>query len=199
MARVTPGMLSALLAGARSSSGCASSCRPTTPGTRRWCATLLYGADATDDMVRTGAEIMHASTVRSFLSFMPALGEHDKREELAALARVPVEILVGDSDNLTPRRHSLQLAEALPDATLHEVERTGHMLTQERPQLVDGRDRTARHGRGRGPGRGVSGTIAGMTLRPLPSRPGCGARRATAGRSWCRSGWSCCRRRRCRS
>jgi pimeloyl-ACP methyl ester carboxylesterase len=49
---------------------------------------------------------------------------------------VPVEILVGDSDKLTPRRHSHQLVEALPDAELHEVERTGHMLTQERPQLV---------------------------------------------------------------
>ena len=49
---------------------------------------------------------------------------------------MPVEILVGDSDKLTPTRHSRQLAEALPDATLHVVERTGHMLTQERPQLV---------------------------------------------------------------
>ena len=33
-------------------------------------------------------------------------------------------------------RHSRQLAEALPDATLQIVERTGHMLTQERPQLA---------------------------------------------------------------
>ena len=29
-----------------------------------------------------------------------------------------------------------QLAEALPEAHLQVVERTGHMLTQERPQLV---------------------------------------------------------------
>ena len=49
---------------------------------------------------------------------------------------MPVEILVGDSDKLTPKRHSHQLAEALPDAALHIVERTGHMLPQERPQLV---------------------------------------------------------------
>jgi pimeloyl-ACP methyl ester carboxylesterase len=87
-------------------------------------------------MVLEGARIMHASTIRSFVSFLPALGDHDKREELAALTRVPVEILVGDSDQLTPPRHSRQLVEALPDARLHLVERTGHMLTQERPQLV---------------------------------------------------------------
>jgi pimeloyl-ACP methyl ester carboxylesterase len=67
---------------------------------------------------------------------MPALDSHDKREELGALGRVPVEIFVGDSDKLTPLRHSRLLAEALPDADLHVVERTGHMLTQERPQLV---------------------------------------------------------------
>jgi pimeloyl-ACP methyl ester carboxylesterase len=97
---------------------------------------LLYGADATEAMVLTGAEIMHASTLRAFVEFMPALEQHDKRRELAALSRVPVEILVGDSDKLTPKRHSHQLAVLLPDAELQVVERTGHMLTQERPRLV---------------------------------------------------------------
>ena len=66
----------------------------------------------------------------------PALGDHDKREELAALTRVPVEILVGDSDKLTPKRHSRQMAAALPEARMQVVERTGHMLPQERPRLV---------------------------------------------------------------
>ena len=97
---------------------------------------LLYGADATDAMVRRGAEIIHASSVRSFAVFYPALGGHDKRTELAALTRVPVEVLVGASDALTPVRHSRQLAEALPDAALHVEPRTGHMLLQERPRLV---------------------------------------------------------------
>jgi pimeloyl-ACP methyl ester carboxylesterase len=97
---------------------------------------LLYGADATDEMVVAGAEIMHASTVRAFAAFYPALGEHDKRQELKALTTVPVEILVGDSDKLTPKRHSHHLADVLPGAALHVVERTGHMLTQERPRLV---------------------------------------------------------------
>jgi pimeloyl-ACP methyl ester carboxylesterase len=87
-------------------------------------------------MVLVGAEIMHASTIRSFIEFMPALGDHDKREELAALRDVPVEIFVGDTDKLTPGKHARQLAEALPHAELHVVERTGHMLPQERPQLV---------------------------------------------------------------
>jgi pimeloyl-ACP methyl ester carboxylesterase len=86
--------------------------------------------------VLAGAEIMHASTIRSFIEFMPALEGHDKRKELASLGRVPVEILVGDQDKLTPLRLSHEMAEALPDAVLHVAERTGHMLLQERPQLV---------------------------------------------------------------
>jgi pimeloyl-ACP methyl ester carboxylesterase len=109
---------------------------PTHPRHRRLVRELLYGADATDEMVLAGAEIMHASTVRAFAAFYPALGNHDKRQELAALTNVPVEILVGDSDKLTPERHSHQLAEALPDSTLRIVPRSGHMLPQERAALV---------------------------------------------------------------
>jgi pimeloyl-ACP methyl ester carboxylesterase len=136
MSRLTPGMLAAALAGARVIEKLRQKLPPSSPRHRKMVRDLLYGADATDAMVLAGAEIMHASTVRAFVAFLPALGEHDKRTELAALARVPVEILVGDSDKLTPEKHSQQLAEALPEAAVHVVPRTGHMLTQERPQLV---------------------------------------------------------------
>jgi pimeloyl-ACP methyl ester carboxylesterase len=136
MAKLKPGVLNALLTGAVVVEKLRQLLPPTHPRHQKMVRELLYGADATEAMVLAGARIMHASTVRSFISFMPALDEHDKRENLTALAAVPVEIFVGDSDKLTPRRHSRQLAEALPHAQLHEVERTGHMLPQERPQLV---------------------------------------------------------------
>jgi pimeloyl-ACP methyl ester carboxylesterase len=142
MARISPRMLNGILAGAAVFERLRQLVPPHHPRHRKMVRSLLYGADATEEMVLAGAEIMHASTLRSFIEFMPALDSHDKREELAALARVPVEIFVGDSDKLTPQRHSRVLAEALPDAELHVAERTGHMLTQERPQLVtDGIER----------------------------------------------------------
>jgi pimeloyl-ACP methyl ester carboxylesterase len=134
--KLTPGALALALAGARVIERLRQALPPTHRRHQKLVRDLLYGADATDEMVLSGAEIMHASTVRAFAVFLPALGDHDKREELIALRRVDVEILVGDSDKLTPARHSRQLAEALPDAALHIVERTGHMLTQERPRLV---------------------------------------------------------------
>ena len=142
MARISPRMLNVLLGGSRVVERVRRLLPPEHPRHQRMVRGLLYGADATDEMVLAGAEIMHASTLRSFIEFMPALDSHDKREELVALSRVPVEIFVGKSDKLTPTRHSRLLAEALPDAELHVVERTGHMLTQERPRLVtDGIER----------------------------------------------------------
>jgi pimeloyl-ACP methyl ester carboxylesterase len=136
MAKLRPGALNVALAGARVVERFRQLLPPAHPRHQKMVRDLLYGSDATEAMVLAGAEIMHASTVRSFISFMPALENHDKRTELAPLDGVPVEIFVGDSDKLTPRRHSRQLAEVLPHARLHEVERTGHMLPQERPQLV---------------------------------------------------------------
>jgi pimeloyl-ACP methyl ester carboxylesterase len=136
MAKLKPGMLNVLLGGAAVLERLRGLVPPEHPRHQKMVRGLLYGADATDEMVVAGAQIMHASTVRSFIAFMPALDDHDKREELTALTRVPVEILVGDSDQLTPKRHSRQLADALPDAALHVAERTGHMLPQERPRLV---------------------------------------------------------------
>jgi pimeloyl-ACP methyl ester carboxylesterase len=136
MARISPRMLNAVLAGAVVFERLRQLLPPDHPRHQTMVRSLLYGADATEEMVLAGAEIMHASTLRSFIEFMPALEAHDKRTELDALAGVPVEIFVGADDKLTPVRHSRQLAEALPDAELHVVERTGHMLPQERAQLV---------------------------------------------------------------
>lgn len=134
--KLAPGLVTAAIGGARAIERLRQLLPPSHPRHRKMVRELLYGADATDEMVVAGAEIMHASTVRAFAAFYPALGEHDKRDELKALADVPVEILVGDSDKLTPLRHSRHMAEILPRGELHVAERTGHMLLQERAQLT---------------------------------------------------------------
>ncbi|SDO79000.1 Pimeloyl-ACP methyl ester carboxylesterase [Klenkia soli] len=109
---------------------------PSHPRHRAIVRGILYGTDATDAMVARGAEIMAGSSVRSFVAFYPALGAHDKAQALAELGTVPVEILVGDADKLTPVKHSGRLAEAIPTAHLQIVPGCGHMLPQERPDLV---------------------------------------------------------------
>ncbi len=109
---------------------------PSSPRHRAVVRGLLYGPDATEAMVARGAEIIAGSSVRSFTAFHPALGAHDKAQALAGLGTVPVEILVGETDQLTPVAHSGRLAEAIPTAHLQVVPGCGHMLPQERPDLV---------------------------------------------------------------
>ena len=134
--RLEPGVLSVALSGARVVEALRRLSPPSTRAHRRVVRGLLYGDDATDAVVRRGAEIIHASTVRSFAVFHPALQAHDQHDGLAALGTVPVEVLVGAQDRLTPVRHSERLGELLPDAVVHVEPRCGHMLPQERPQLV---------------------------------------------------------------
>ena len=134
--RLEPGVIAFALAQARLVERLRQLTPPSSRRHQQMVRGLLYGADASDAIVLRGAEIMHASSVRAFAAFYPALGEHEKRDGLAALTRVPVEVLVGEEDELTPVRHSRRLAEVLPDAVLHVEPRCGHMLPQERPELV---------------------------------------------------------------
>jgi pimeloyl-ACP methyl ester carboxylesterase len=72
--RLTPGALTLALAGARVVEKLRQKLPPGHPRHQKVVRDLLYGADATDAMVLAGAEIMHASTVRAFTAFLPALG-----------------------------------------------------------------------------------------------------------------------------
>jgi pimeloyl-ACP methyl ester carboxylesterase len=134
--RLEPGLLAFALSRARLVERLRRLSPPSARAHQRFVRGLLYGADATDAVVLRGADIMHASSVRAFAVFYPALGAHDQRDGLSALTTVSVEVLVGAEDRLTPVRHSRQLAELLPDAVLHVEPRCGHMLPQERPALV---------------------------------------------------------------
>ena len=67
-----------------------------------------------------------------------ALMAHDESAVLPHLAAsgVPVGVLVGDHDRLTPPAHARALAGAVPQARLRVVEGTGHMMIVERPDAV---------------------------------------------------------------
>jgi pimeloyl-ACP methyl ester carboxylesterase len=49
---------------------------------------------------------------------------------------VPVAVLAGGRDRLTPGPHGRIIAEALPDTELTEVQEAGHLLPMEYPGLV---------------------------------------------------------------
>lgn len=67
-----------------------------------------------------------------------AMGLMDN-DELGALGevKVPVTVMVGSRDALTPPRHSRRMAAAFPDAELVVLEGAGHELMLERPDEVN--------------------------------------------------------------
>jgi pimeloyl-ACP methyl ester carboxylesterase len=60
----------------------------------------------------------------------------DARVHLPQL-RCPVLVMCGDDDQLTPPERSREIASLIPDARLVMVPRCGHMLTMERPEVVN--------------------------------------------------------------
>jgi pimeloyl-ACP methyl ester carboxylesterase len=98
----------------------------------------LYGPKAAREAVLAGARMIHACPMTAVADWFPALMLHDKAGALGALRGVPVQIVVGTLDRLTPVAHSRRLVEELPDAQLEIEPGCGHMLLLERPEAVIG-------------------------------------------------------------
>lgn len=85
----------------------------------------------------------------SYLEFVLAAGaEQLIRQNRAVIARpdarvhlprvrCPVLVMCGDADQLTPPERSREIASLVPHARLVMVPRCGHMLTMERPEVVN--------------------------------------------------------------
>ena len=72
------------------------------------------------------------------LQVFKALIAHAQWPDAAALARleVPISVLAGDRDGLTPASGGEELARQLPRAQFRVLERCGHQLMLEKPQEV---------------------------------------------------------------
>jgi len=93
-----------------------------------------------DPAVERFAERMIESTpIDVVAEFYPAFTEHDKTEALAHFAGLPVLVLAGVEDLVTPSRHSEAIADLLPDAELVLVPDAGHLVMLEHPEVVTDR------------------------------------------------------------
>jgi pimeloyl-ACP methyl ester carboxylesterase len=90
------------------------------------------GAAALAAMARMQAR----TKLETMASFLPTFVTHDRTAALAALSEIPVVIMVGELDILTPPSHSRVMADALPTARLITVPGSGHMLMLEAPEAV---------------------------------------------------------------
>ncbi|MDX3063572.1 MULTISPECIES: alpha/beta fold hydrolase [Streptomyces] len=99
-----------------------------------------FGSRDVDPAVSRFAERLIESTpIDVVAEFYPAFTEHDKSGALPAFLDLPVLILAGDKDLVTPSSHSEAIADQLPDAELVIVPDAGHLVMLEHPETVTDR------------------------------------------------------------
>ena len=113
------------------------------PGTRFGYALIrhyLFGRDDADPAtVRHVQALLEQARFTVSAAFYPTLLSYDEVAALPVLRAVPVTILVGDSDRLTPEPHSRRMAREIgPTAQLIVVPGAGHSVNMTRQAVVDG-------------------------------------------------------------
>ncbi len=93
--------------------------------------------DVSPSLVEFVETMLARTPVDVMAEFFETFASHDKLKALDALRGIPVLVLVGSKDLLTPVAHSRAIADALPEAQLVVVDGCGHMVNLERPSLVD--------------------------------------------------------------
>ncbi|MCW2614136.1 MAG: Alpha/beta hydrolase, partial [Frankiales bacterium] len=111
-------------------------------GTRtagRYYRHYLFGTDDADPVVVPQVQALLEETPFTVTAaFYRTLLDHDEHVSLEAMSDIPVTLLVGDADRLTPASHSRRMAELLPDADLVVVPGAGHSVNITRREVVDG-------------------------------------------------------------
>ncbi|MFI9602698.1 alpha/beta fold hydrolase [Streptomyces sp. NPDC052043] len=140
---------------------------PVTPLARRILKYGTMGPGSTPHMVEACARIVHACPRRVRHAWSQVLDGLDLDHQVRRL-RVPVAVVAGTADRLTPPEHARALAAALPDCLgLTELPGLGHMTPVEAPGTVTGRIRELVSGRITGRS---TGGVTGQVPAQVPSR-----------------------------
>ena len=98
---------------------------------------LAFGPHTDPALVEFMTRMIGETPVDVVADFFPTLTSHDKLAALDVLADLPVVIVCGEDDLVTPADHSRQMADLLPKAELVLVPDTGHQVLMERPDVVN--------------------------------------------------------------
>ncbi|MDE9365578.1 alpha/beta hydrolase [Luteipulveratus sp. YIM 133132] len=102
-----------------------------TRSARRQFGTVAAAAD-----VAATRAMLGAARLGTYGTYYGALMDHDESEAASVLAQVPVTVVVGTRDILTPRTLGERIAEAVPGAELQVIEGVGHMTPYEVPDQL---------------------------------------------------------------
>lgn len=95
--------------------------------------------DVDPAVARFAERLIESTPIDVVAEFYPAFVEHDKAEALEIFLEVPVLVLAGDKDLVTPSSHSEAIADLLPDSELVIVPDAGHLVMLEHPEVVTDR------------------------------------------------------------
>ena len=96
----------------------------------------LYGSRVPRPVARLTTRLMASVPIQVIAEFYAELVRYDLHAVLPALGRIPVLVMVGDRDLITPIAHAEALVAAIPHAELVQVPGAGHLLVLERPREV---------------------------------------------------------------
>ncbi|MFE7538629.1 alpha/beta fold hydrolase [Streptomyces rhizosphaericola] len=95
--------------------------------------------DVDPAVARFAERLIESTPIDVVAEFYPAFTEHDKSGALPVFRDLPVLILAGEKDLVTPSSHSEAIADVLPDAELVLVPDAGHLVMLEHPETVTDR------------------------------------------------------------
>ena len=95
--------------------------------------------DVDPAVARFAERMIEGTTIDVVAEFYPAFTEHDKTGALVHFQDMPVLVLAGVGDLVTPSEHSEAIADLLPDAELVLVPDAGHLVMLEHPEAVTDR------------------------------------------------------------
>ncbi|MFD7445108.1 alpha/beta fold hydrolase [Streptomyces sp. NPDC059909] len=95
--------------------------------------------DVDPAVARFAERMIEGTPIDVVAEFYPAFQEHDKADALDVFQEVPVLVLAGDKDLVTPSSHSEAIADLLPDSELVTVPDAGHLVMLEHPVVVTDR------------------------------------------------------------
>jgi pimeloyl-ACP methyl ester carboxylesterase len=88
---------------------------------------------------RFAERLIEGTPIDVVAEYYPAFDNHDKTEALAHFTDMPVLVLAGVGDMVTPSEHSEAIADQLPEAELVLVPDAGHLVMLEHPEVVTDR------------------------------------------------------------
>ncbi len=94
-----------------------------------------FGDGASAELVALSQKNMERVAPSVLYGDFLACDQFDARARLAQI-QIPVLVLCGAQDRMTPPKYSQNLKENLPNAQFHLLKNCGHMLTLEQPREV---------------------------------------------------------------